>query len=557
MAETKDIISDITSKIDDFETEHRDLYEQMEANDDLYNNEDYDLDGESSVVTTNDPRAFIDSILARIDTAKIIIKVTSPGNKHDKDTKIEHLNYGILSLADKNLRRKIVTGGRSVQSALGHYAARYGYVCARVLLTKKKNEIIPFITPINPRWFYYGLGDDGFEWVATKYWRDSDSIYAEYKVEVDGFTPVIDYWEKKTKKNIIVVGSKTIEQTHKLSRVPFVFLPVGTSPLIYSDDDKANNIPSWGVDAFARSRKLYEVERKTLSIWLNLIEKSHKPSYFVFAPGAQMKLERTPWGTGELLTLPAETKVQAVEPPDIANTAPAFYNIIQQKIQKGDFSQVEYGLISGADYPSGKTLNLLNNGTAKVVQPILDTLGACYEDICEMITEQYREQGIKTNFKGYDSKGQLYYDDIKPTDCDKPWDIEVTLESISPEEDMQNIAKAQMLHNMGKAEEYIDEEILKMRDPEKPRRQRLLQMAESNPIIMLVEQIKAATVEGRNDMLPVLQKQLGDMLKQMRMAEQQAMQGAQPGPAQVAPPASDGQQSISAPQMPLPTAGGI
>ncbi len=504
MAETKDIIQ----KINDFETEHTDLYEQMEENDNLYNNKDYDLDGESSVVTTNDPRAFMDSVLQRIDSAEIIIKVTTPGEKHDKETKIEHLCYGVLTQADKNLRRKTVTGGRSVQSALGHFAARYGYVIARVLLTKKKNELVPFITPVNPRWFSYGLGKDGLEWVATKYWRDVDSIEAEYGVETDGYTPVIDYWDGKA--NTIVIGDKEISQSHKIERVPFIFLPVGTSPLLYSEEDKANNITSWGVDAYARSKKMYDVERKTLSIWLNLIEKSHKPSYFVFTPGGQMKIERTPWGQGELTHLPAEAKVQAVEPPDIANSAPAFYNIIQQKIQKGDFSQVEYGLISGADYPSGKTLSTLNNGTAKVVQPILDTLAAAYEDICEMITEQYRKQGIKTNFKGYDAKGCLFYDDIKPTDCEKPWDIEVKLKSISDEEDMQNIAKAQILHNMGKSEEYIDEEILQMRDPGKAKRSRLIQMAEANPIIMLTEQIKAARTEGKKEMEQVLLKQLSD-----------------------------------------------
>lgn len=545
----KSEVSEIISLIDDFETEHHDLYERMEADDNLFNNEDFDLDGESSVVTTNDPRAFADSVLQRIDSAKVILTVTTPKKEHEKETKIEHLCYGILLQADRNLRRGVVTAGRTVQSALGHMAARRGFVCARVLLTKEDKKIVPSITPIDARWFSYGLGSNGFEWCATKYWRDADTIEAEYGIEADGYTPVIDYWDDK--ENVIIIGAEEIRQKHKLSRLPFVFMPVGTSPLFYSYNDKSNNITSWGDSIFARSRKLYDVERRILSIWLNLIEKSHKPGGFMFTPGGQLKVERLPWGTGELITLPDTAKWQPIEPPDIANSTPALYSIIQQKIQKGDFSQVEYGLIAGAEYPSGKTLNVLNNGTAKVVQPILDTLAAAYEDICEMITEQYRGQGIKSNFKGYDSKGHLFYDDIKPTDCEKPWDIEVKLESISAEEDMQNIAKAQMLKNMGKSDEYIDENILKIQDPDAPKRSRLLELAEvNNPIIMAMHQLEAAQKEDRKIVIngveyqeaQVIAFQLQQMLQQMTQPQGQPQ--ASPELTQSPPQAPGGQPNV-------------
>jgi hypothetical protein len=551
--------NEIESLIDDFETEHKDLYDRMEDDDNLYNNEDYDLDGESSVVTTNDPRAFADSVLQRVDSARIILSVTTPKQDHDKETKIEHLCYGILLQADKNLRRNTVTAGRTVKSALGHLAVRRGFICARVLLTKEDKKIVPIITPIDTRWFSYGLGSEGFEWCATKYWRDSDSIEAEYGEETDGYTPVIDYWNDK--ENIIIIGKKEIRNKHKLDRIPFVFLPVGTSPLFYSYNDKTNNLTSWGESAFARSRKLYDVERKVLSIWLNVAEKSHKPAGFLFSPNGQMKLERLPWGAAEVVTLPDTVKWQAIEPPDIANSIPALYNIIQQKIQKGDFSQVEYGLISGADYPSGKTLNVLNNGTAKVVTPILDTLSACYEDICEMITEQYKGQGVKTNLKGYDSKGRLYYDDIKPTDCDKPWDIEVKFESISSEEDMQNIAKAQMLKGMGKPDEYIDEQILKIQDPDAPKRQRLLEMAEAqNPIILTLHQMEAAQKEGKEKEAQYLAMRLKQMVEQM--AQPQGVQmPSQPdqmaGPQQLPPPGADMMPPPEGAPSPAPPMGGM
>jgi hypothetical protein len=546
--------SEIESLIDDFETQHHDLYERMDADDDLYNNEDYKLDDESSVVTTNDARAFADSALQRIDSAKILLTVTTPKKDHDKETKIEHLCYGILFQADRNLRRGVVTAGRTVKSTLGHLAARRGFVCARVLLKKEDKKIIPSITPIDARWFSYGLGSNGFEWCATKYWRDSDSIEAEYNVETDGYTPVIDYWNGK--ENIIIIGSEEIKQKHNLDRIPFVFMPVGTSPLFYSFDEKLNNISSWGDSVFARSRKMYETERKVLSIWLNLIEKSHKPGGFLFTPGGQMKLERLPWGTGEVITLPEGARWEPIEPPDIANSAPKLYEIIQQKIQKGDFSQVEYGMIAGAEYPSGKTLSGLNAGTAKVVQPILDTLSSCYEDICEMITEQYRKQGIKDNFKGYDSKGHLYYDDIKPTDCEKPWDIEVVLESMSPEEEMQNIAKAQMLKGMGKSDEYIDEKILKIQDPESPRISRLLEIAETqNPIIMTLHQLEAAKKEGKEKEAQVLAYQLKTMVEQMAQMSQQAQQPQGVQMPSVEQPAVE-PQSLPSPQQGLPPMGG-
>jgi hypothetical protein len=553
---------DIDGLIKGFEDTHSEWLSRMDDSyDRIYSLLPYQLDDSTTAdgtnVTSPEPRRFADKIMQTCEAAKIFITVTTPmdnsGKKKkieetmdevptksaEKETAIERLAYGLINIANQRLRRNKVIAGRTIQAADIFYGAIRGSICHRTILVKDGDKVYPDILPVDPRYFAFGLDDEGLAWGAIRTWRDPDAIKNEYNVDVDEITPIIDFWDAK--ENIIQIGKDAsadqIIQKHNLGAPPFSFVPVGAAPLIYSLDSKFTNVVNLGQDIFAASRDLYSVKNAVLTVWLSLLMKSHKPSYFGFMPGAKMKLEKLPYGTNEILWLPNDpgTRMEPVRPPDIAMSAPQLFNIIDREIQANDLATIEYGMIAGTEYPSGKSMLALQEGKDSKITPILNALSSIFEDTIEMLVNQYAEVGAKLTVKGYDSKGKLFYQEVKPTDVKKPWDIEVKFISITPEQETQNIAKAQMLTNMGVAEDYIYENALQMQDPDKPKRQKLLQELENtNPVIKTLHQLEAAKKEGHTKEAQVLAFQLKAMIEKFSASLQPAPE--QPAPQEQLPP---------------------
>ena len=535
---------DIDGFVKDFDEDNAEWIDRMDSDYEIYTLKAYSLDKESSNVTSPEPRRYADKVIQTAEAAKMLVKVTTPETapakskqgfdlssdnedestkNKDKETAIERLLYGLFSIADKQLRRDKVIYGRTVVSADIFHAAIRGSIVRRIILQKQNKEIYPDILPIDPRYFKYALDNKGLAKCAIETWRDPEAIKAEYDIDVDDVTYCVDYWDRE--KNIIQVGDQQFHQAHGLGKPPFVFRPVGSSPIIYTTDSKFENISCFGESIFAASRNLYGVKNKILTIWLSLLEKSHKPSYFVFSPGGKAGLEELPWGTNKMLYLPDTARAEMVKPPDIAMTAPQLYKIIDQEIQANDLSTIEYGLIAGSEYPSGKSMLALQEGKDSKITPILKALAAVAEDTAEMLIEQYEKTGVKTTFRGYDSKGKLFYQEIKPTDVKKPWDVDIEFVSITPEQETQNIAKAQMLLSMGLPDEYVYENALQMQDPQKPIRQKYLQkLAETDPIIAKKLQHEAALKEGHTDEAQKTEMDLMQMLKQYMEEKQKSQQ---------------------------------
>jgi len=326
--------------------------------------------------------------------------------------------------------------------------------------------------------------------------------------------------------------------------VPFVFLPVGSSPLIYSLDSKFTNVMSFGESVFAGGRGLYPLKNMVLTVWASLIKKSHKRSCFIITPSGKLAIEKVPWGSDQAVPLPEGTKIEWVNPPDIAMSAPQLYNILDKEIQKSDLATIEYGMVSGTEYPSGKSIMNLQEGRDSKITPLLKTASALWTDTFEMLCEQYEQKGTKMTVKGYDSKGKLFYQEIKPTDVKKPWDIEVEFVSITPEQETANISKAQMLQSIGVSDEYIYEKAIKMSDPNKPRVQKLMQELENNnPIIKTLHQYETAKKQGMVKESQVLEKQLTLLLLQQKQQEAQLAQLPQPQ-GQVPQPVQEQQLQI-------------
>jgi len=550
--------TDIDGLIAEFEDNHSDWLDRMRSDFDLYTLKPYKLDDDSTNITSNEPRVFADKLIQTLEGAEMTITVTTPEEKalrmsekgpvpfaHDsarnteKENAVERLCYGMRDIADQRLRTKKILHGRTVQTTQWFYGAIRGAMVQRMLMVKDEGQLVPDILPVDALYFSFGVDKTGMGWCAHTSWRDPDTIYSEYKTRVDTITKVVDFWTDK--RNIIQIGEggeaakKT--QSHTLGRVPFIFLPVGSAPLIYGGDDentdpqfnKYGHIEVWGDSIYSSSRIMYPVRNMILTIWASLLSKSHNRSCFVITPAGKLPLDKVPWGTNKIVTLPPESKIEWINPPDIAMTAPKFYEIIDKETQKADLATIEYGLIAGTEYPSGKAIVNLQEGRDSKITPLLKTANALWADTFEYLCSQYEKKGKKMTIHGHDSRGTLFYQDIKPADIKKPWNIEVKFAAVSPEKEMQNWAKAQIAYGMKMPDEYIYRDVLQMQDPTKPLRQRLMKdLEDANPIVKAYHQLQAAVKDGQPQEAALLNQQLMEMLQQI-LQKQQASMGGQQG----------------------------
>ncbi len=566
--------------IDDIIEKYEDNYGAMlERMDDSYNRLymgapfELDKDSKKTSITFADPRRYADKLMQICEAAKMQIKVRTPdlpvdkkkqidfmsqedephSKNRDKELNIQQLSYGLLDLADSNLRKIKLTRGRTVMAADIFHAAIRGAICHRVLVIKKDDKIIPDVLPIDPRFFFFGVDQNGLAQAGHITYRDHDVIVDEYGSDfswAEDSTRVVDFWTND--QNIIQIGTgdhqKQMPQKHSLGKPPFTFCPVGASPVVFSraEDDEYANIADFCQDIFGPSRNLYDVKNMAGSIWLTLLAKSHKPSYWIFTEGGKLKIESTPWGLGQSIHLPKDARVEMVKPPDIAGSAPQFFNVIQRELEQNDLAIIEYGMVSGAEYPSGKSINLLAQGKDSKITPILNALSSAYEDTIDMLCEQYEQKGVKMTLKGYDAKGKGFYKEFKPTDVKKPWTVEVKFVAITPEQDIQNIAKAQMLAKIpGISMEYILGYVLQIENFEQVMNQKLLEGLDvTDPIILKKHQLEAALKEGQTQEAAKLAMELNESLQQLIQSKQGQAQG-QSGTPQLPP-------GIQPPQFPQP-----
>jgi len=509
----------VKEKVTKFESTYSVLHTRMDNDYQLYVLDQYILDKWSNSITSNAPAVYADKVLQTLEAAKPLITVTTPENKKDKETAIERLAVGSFQLGDKFLRRCNISQGRNIQGSMVFYGAIRGFMILKVILVRDGKRIIPKLIPVDPRWFAWGLDGDGMAWGASTSWRDKDLIKDEYNVDISGTNDkVIDYWDRN--ESVIIVGNKEVRQSHKIKKPPFVFVPCGSQPLVFSTYDRYANLPHWGESIFSRSRGLYSKLNEILSIRMSLAEKSHRPGGFAKSQDGTFKIEQTPWMTGAVVPVPADFEWIPVEPPKVANDVPQFYETIARDVQMGDFAYFEHGIVSTTEPPSGKAMTLLQEGKDKVITPLLKSLAALWEDSIELICDQYERIKVTQEWRGYDSHGRLFYQEIKPTDVKPPWDLDVRFVSITPEQEVSNYAKAEMARQIGLPDTYIREKILEIQDPDEPLIDKFVEASYSFPKNQLYKMIEALMKRGKTHEAQLLMKEMAKLIEVEQTAPQ-------------------------------------
>lgn len=517
MAEKKST-GEILKLIQDFEMKHQALFDRMDNDFSLWSLEKYKLDDYSDNVTSTYPKFYAQAILSQLSGAKLLITVHRKDRNKDLESVMERGFYGWLKTVDEKLVEKLMP---PLQSTIGFMAAIRGAIAGRVIYHEDVD-----IFPYDPRELSYGLDSKGIVWSAYTTYREPYAVEFEYGIKPKAKnrkesnepaepTKVIE-WIDENYYQIIIDEDFVEDEKHDWERPPVVYVPVGSSPLIVGGSDKYGYIANWCESIYGSSRDLYPVMSQVLSICLSLLTKSHRPSYFLFTPDASMKMDGTPWGKGEVLPLPLEAKVQAVEPPRIAETWMQFYQIIANLIGQGDYPSLYYGqLWKGQELSGAFQRNLISN-VQQIKGSLLQAMGTFYRTALKKLGSQYSKIGETSMVTGEDRFGNRFVQDIEPSIFADDYDLEIDFRSISPEEEAANYAKAQVAKAAQLAsDDFIREKLIQYQDPERVKREMYIENIEKmNPKIYMLRAIEALRKEGKEQEARLIENEIQQAIMQ-------------------------------------------
>lgn len=540
--------AEIEELIDNFETRHADLYSRMDDDYDLWRlKEETWLDRWSENVTDNQPRVFVDSIIRTLEPARLNITCRRLDKDGSKERKIENFALSAFRSADDRLIDRL---SPSLKEALIYLGALRGFMAGRVLCYPNpddEEELIIDILHYDSRFHSYGLDSRGVFWSAYKTWRDPSNVDLEYggKISAKSFTDaqgkklgsiqVVDFWDDKY--NQVLAGKESSteivqEEKHGLGRPPVIVIPCGSTPLIVGESEGYTHIKNWGESLLAGGRTLFKERSKLLSVMSEIAQKSRKPSAFAFVPDASKKVSM-PYGKGEVTTLPETSKVQMVEPPEVAQTVYRTWDIIDQEIQRATLPHLWHGLTWKGQEWSGKGLERALQGPETQFNPLLSALSKFYRHAVLKMIDQYKATDVEWKVRGIDNRGREFLQVFKPDAMDGKYDIKVEFVSISPEEEADNYAKAQMAKEWA-PRRWIREHLLKQQDPAGMESDNLVEFAEEmSPKIKYYRTIQALIEDKREVEAKLMISELQQLLGQEAV---QSLQGQMPQ-SQLPPPA--------------------
>lgn len=516
-----------------------DLVTRWDEDYDLWRLKEFTIDNWTSTITFNEPRAFANSVMQTVDSARLSIAVHRRDKDPQKESLMEKFAFAALANADENLANRVVNGTRR-QSSIAWFTGIRGFASGRILVINDDGELRFEILPYDPKFLSYGTDGRGIAWSCYTTWRDPTTVayeYPEYQPKVkkkdikdtDTGIKVLEFWDDK--ENVVIADDQEVQRAkHKLGKPPTIVVPCGATPLVVGNEGKYGFIREWGDSFFAGARTLYPVQNEILSIWYSLVEKAHRPGFFIFDDALLGKKVSTPWGRGETQILSTNARTQLVDVPEIARSAPELFNIVSGAIQRVTFPYLKYGQVSGKEYPSGTGLSQLLQGPQSVLNPLLSAMSRFDKTAIKMIIEQYIKGGAEWFARGSDSKGHEFQETFTPEDMEGEFDVDVEYVSILPEQESANYAKAQLIKQSALADDkFIREKIIQFQDPKGIEDEMLVQNAELlSPTVKVLRIAKQLKDSGKEDEMHALLQDAGIEPKQTLMPEQP--QGGAPMP---------------------------
>ena len=439
-------------------------------------------------VTLNDLGVFATTVESGLGNATEQVIVETEDKNLDT-AYIEDVIKASLAAANSRLVRQ---GKFPLNPYFDQQMCRRGGGAARCLfrMDTKTKTLICDITPWDRRFFYYGMGSEGVDWVAYETFKSKDEIAAEPWAKKEKFTiedeeaETLDVWTKK--KNLIWVNDKNEhEQDHPWGYVPAVFqiVPMGSMMA-----DKESRVAR-GESIFFLIRDLVPELNRLVSQIATLNQKAVDTALLW---KSEEGTAATPPGYEDLSTPGSVTAAdigggaEAVIYGELKRSAYLLHTMIETRIQRGSLSNLDMGIMGNQPW-SAVALMEIGEGRDQVFLPRLGARGGLNQQLAEMLIDQIIQTGATSVEIG--SRGHKRTFDARKLVGE--YEISFKYFIKSPKTDIARFSMASAAGDLV-SEKYKTENILQMEDPEGDDRQKRWEEAERLvPAIKMRRDIKA------------------------------------------------------------------
>ena len=434
-------------------------------------------------------------------------KYANPDAKEQANQE-ERMYYHGFKEADNYL---FSIGEAGLLSSMTWQAIVLGRVCVRVLILKKDKNIKWRLLPMNPRFVTFAFDDKGLAWVNYETFRSADSIYNEYKVEVDDEhgkgVSVNDYWDREHNVRFLTKGKTRLGKTwkHPFKEVPAIIAPVAIGPKAAKPEGL--EVTTWGQSVFDHVKSQFEKLNRMRSIaatHAHLLAKL--PLDVAYDDGQEPILDEShmEFYPGAMYKHPRSVDVKSMDVKDIPQSLAAIISDLQTGIEKATFAELN------PDKPahSGSALRILGQDKQDVITPRAQTINNTYTAICHMLKRQILIQKLTIPVKTVKGKSYDVFD-IKPGLLDNDFYVNAELIRRDVYDEVEALQRAQLLlQNRFMCREDILERVLNEPDSK-------TQLTKID-----IEDVETAVPELKLKRAIQLYHEAG-MIEEARMAEEQ------------------------------------
>jgi len=513
-----DTASEITSAITEKEGELILLRTRMEDDFDLWALTPYESKDATGKIrkgyqayTSSAPRNFFDKIQDGLNQAALSIQIKlgddASAEERRRASKGELYLFGALNAIDRRLLKR---GEPPLREALGHLICLRGWYALRALVYVPKGgkETVFDVQAWDPLHVTWEVGSNGLLWGAYKRQATKAQIESEYGFVIKGKdAELVDFWDTE-RNSVIIEGAFAKSPTpHNIGRVPLMVGAVGSTPTIQRRTLGASALEYRGDSVWASARDLFEPYNKYVSRMMDVMERAVVGSIKHPSRLGNKTLASDPFLTWQEIQLEEGEDVVPLEMPRVPPEITVVLGIISQDLQQ---STLPFPLAYGGTTQglSGRALAKLADATRSVYNPGTESLARSYTWLCEELLAQFVQKGNKKReLYGYKPEGEFFQVQVKPTEINPNWYIQVRVEPRLPRDEQGEIMMA-LAATQKRAPDDIAlmskatarEHILKLRDPDAEEDKVLEEMGKALPPIVAVNIAAALKRRGENEL---------------------------------------------------------
>lgn len=544
------IAEDITSKVDTKETDTVQLRSRMDDDYSRWRNDTFLGAGEGyRAYTSNEAKNQSRLGVGMLSGAAMSVRVPQGNDDRDSRAQDNAKEQFILGNFRANDRRLTNLGLHPLRQEMSWYLPNRGITCGRATLVKRDGLVFADATPWDPRDTFWEYGAKGLEWLCLKTFMTRLTAEQEYGItsmegEPSDVVLRYDYYDRE--RNTVIIPAIKLgwvkREVHGAvypdggGRVPGWVTASTLQPLILDRPTIGENatatalssaLTDWGESIYADNRKVFDSHQFIMSIWLELVARSRKPTFGIRSANGTRLVEFDPFQEGAEIPLAEGEELIVYDFLKSAGDAIVLASAISGEQQRGGFPVINFGETPAAI--SGFAMNILRGPTMHKIMPYAQAKGIALQQIASIWLDQFETgafgQGIELSGLGSNRKWfsrNITMDDLR----DLP-DVEIEITPQLPEDDQAKIQTALAYRTAGPtglpllSDHDIREEKLERQDSDQDLDTIMSEMAGQNQQVQ--SQRMVDSLEKRGDMQGaaawqmqwwVVVKQITDLLRQ-------------------------------------------